>query len=170
MANLYGAQRKCHGVPAICDMYGHLFPQLPHRTRLDRRLRAQQDSTGCFLADATVLGVADSYGIELRHPVREGRRPRQIGRKGKSNHRWPRIGVRGDVIVGGKLCLILNKLGLAADWDCATANVHHGTFQPLLAYYDGQMIILADNGFHRAQGDPPNVKTRSVVGAAGTSA
>ena len=44
--------------------------------------------TGYFLAQPTVLGVADSYGIELRHPVREGRRPGQIGKKGKSNHRW----------------------------------------------------------------------------------
>ena len=78
--------------------------------------------------------MTDSYGIELRHPVREGRRTGQIGRKGKSNHRWT---------VGGKLCVVLNNLGLVADWDYATANVHGGTFQPLLA---------------RAQGDPANVK------------
>lgn len=131
------------------DNYSHLFPNLPHRTRLNRRLRTQQHWTGYFLAEPTVLGVADSYGIELRHPVREGRRPGQIGKKGKSNHRW---------IVGGKLCVVLNKLGLVADWDCDTANVHDGTFQPLLAHYDGQMIILTDTGFHRAQGDPANVK------------
>ena len=131
------------------DNYGHLFPNLPHRTRLNRRLRAQQHWTGYFLAQPTVLGVADSYGIELRHPVREGRRPGQIGQKGKSNHRW---------IVGGKLCVVLNKLGLVADWDCANGNVHDQTFHPLLAHYDGQMIILADTGFHRAKGDPANVK------------
>lgn len=124
---------------------------MPHRTRLNRRLRAQQRWAGYFLADATVLGVADSYGIELRHPVRAGRRTGPIGRKGKSNQRW---------IVGGKLCVVLNKLGLVADWDCATANVPDGTFQPLLAYYDGQMIILTDTGFHRASGDPANVKIR----------
>ena len=98
-----------------------------------------------------MLGVADSYGIELRRPVREGRRPGQIGKEGKSNHRW---------IVGGKLCVVPNNLGLVADWDCATAtaNVHDQTFQPLLAHYDSQMIILADTGFHRAKGDPANVK------------
>ena len=104
------------------DNYGRLFPNLSHRTRLNQRLRAQQDWTGHFLADATVLGVADSYGIELLHPVREGRRTQQMGRKGRSNHRW---------IVGGKLCVVLNKFGLVADWDCATANVHDQTFQPL---------------------------------------
>src|SRR2546430_1411311 len=41
------------------------FPQLPERTRLFRLLRAHQDWPSRFLADPTVLGVADSYGIEL---------------------------------------------------------------------------------------------------------
>jgi hypothetical protein len=50
-----------------------------------------------------VLGVADTSGIELVHPMREGRSPAQIGKKGLSNHRW---------IVGGKLCFILNQWGL----------------------------------------------------------
>ena len=131
------------------DNYGHLFPKLPSRTRLNRRLRTQQDWTGYFLAQPTVLGVADSYGVELRHPIRDGRRDHQIGKKGKSNHRW---------IVGGKLCIVQNQWGLITDWDCATANVHDQTFLPLLAQYDGQMIVLADTGFHRAKGDPANVK------------
>ena len=39
-----------------------------------------------------------------------------------------------------------------------SARVHDQTFQPLLAHYDGQMIILADTGFHRAKGDPASVK------------
>jgi hypothetical protein len=41
--------------------------------------------------------------MELLHPMREGRSAQQIGRKGKSNPRW---------IVGGKLGLLLNHLGL----------------------------------------------------------
>ena len=81
--------------------------------------------------------------------MREGRRTGQIGKKGKSNHRW---------IVGGKLGVALNQLGLVTAWDCNTAHVHDQTFQPLLACYDGQMIILTNTGFHRAKGDPPNVK------------
>ena len=131
------------------DNYGHLFPKLPERTRLFRRLAAQSDWTGYFLAQPTILGVADSYGIELGHPVRSGRSFHQVGRKGKSNHRW---------ILGGKLCIVLNKFGLITDGDCATANVHDQTFRHLLAQYDGQMIILTDTGFHRAKGDPANVK------------
>ena len=80
--------------------YRPLFPRLPERTRLFRLLKTHQDWTQVFLAAPTVLGVIDTYGIELIHPMREGRSPQQIGRKGLSNHRW---------IVGGKLCLLLNQ-------------------------------------------------------------
>jgi hypothetical protein len=38
--------------------------------------------------EPTILDVADSYGIELIHPMREGRSEKQIGKKGKSNHRF----------------------------------------------------------------------------------
>ena len=111
------------------DNYGHLFPKLPERTRLFRRLETQSCWTGYFLAQPTILGIADSYGprigvrgdvIELCHPVRSGRDFHQTGRKGKSNHRW---------IVGGKLCIVINQLGLITDWDCRTANVHDQTFR-----------------------------------------
>ena len=52
------------------DKYGHPFPKTPHRTRLNRRLRAQQDWTGCFPAQATALGVTDGYGMEwFRGPL-----------------------------------------------------------------------------------------------------
>src|SRR6266571_3995627 len=77
--------------------YRALFPRLPERTRLFRLFVTHQDWTTAFLATPTVLGVIDTYGIELIHPMREGRSPQQIGRKGLSNHRW---------IVGGKLCLL----------------------------------------------------------------
>ena len=89
-----------------------LFPHLPERTRLFRLFRTHQEWIGYFMAAPTVLGVADTYGIELIHPWREGRSPRQIGKKGMSNRRW---------IVGGKLALVLNQWGLVAAWDCATA-------------------------------------------------
>ena len=78
--------------------YLPLFPQVPERTCLARLFKTHTAWTTRFLAAPTVLGVADSYGIELIHPMREGRSPQQIGRKGLSNHRW---------IVGGKLCLVL---------------------------------------------------------------
>jgi hypothetical protein len=99
--------------------YRPLFPRLPERTRLFRLFKTHQDWTRVFLASPTVLGVIDTYGIELIHPIREGRSPQQIGRKGLSNHRW---------IVGGKLCLLLNQYGLVVGWDCGTAHVADNTF------------------------------------------
>src|SRR5438046_7280116 len=65
-----------------------LFPHLPERTRLFRLCTTPHDWTQAFLAAPTVLGVIDTYGIELVHPMREGRSSQQIGRKGLSNHRW----------------------------------------------------------------------------------
>ena len=129
--------------------YQHLFPRLPERTRLFRLFKSHRHLTQRFLAEPSVLGVIDSYGIELIHPIREGRTPHQIGRKGKSNHRW---------IVGGKLCLLLNQDGLVVAWDCATANVADNTFQPLIKQFEGEMIVLADEGFHAKAGDPENLK------------
>src|ERR671930_1418444 len=92
--------------------YRTLFPRLPERTRLFRLFVTHQDWTQSFLASPTVLGVIDTYGIELIHPIREGRSPQQIGRKGLSNHRGS---------VGGKLFLLLNQYGLIAGRDGATA-------------------------------------------------
>jgi hypothetical protein len=129
--------------------YQPLFPKLPHRTRLFRLLRSKQAWTDWFLAAPSLLGVMDSYGIELIHPVREGRSTSQLGKKGKSNYRW---------IVGGKLCLALNHLGLVCAWDCATANVSDTRFQPLAQRFQDQMVILADRAFHAKEGDPANLK------------
>ena len=122
---------------------------LPERTRLFRLLKTHHDWARTFLATPTVLGVIDTYGIELIHPIREGRSPQQIGRKGLSNHRW---------IVGGKLCLLLNQWGLVVGWACATANVADNTFHWLIQQVDEQMIVLSDTGFHAAEGDPTNLK------------
>lgn len=133
----------------LCRDWRPLFPNLLERTRLFRLFKTHQDWTETFMADPTVLGVIDAYGIELIHPIREGRSPKQIGKKGVSNHRW---------IVGGKLCLLINQQGRIVDWDCDTANVHDTTFQPLIAQYQDQMVVLADSGFHAADGDPPNLK------------
>src|SRR6266849_1012566 len=129
--------------------YRALFPRLPERTRLFRLFMTHQDWTQAFLAAPTVLGVIDTDGIELIHPMREGRSPQQIGRKGLSNHRW---------IVGGKLCLLLNQWGLVVAWECATANVADTTFQGLIRQFEERMIVLSDTGFHATEGDPSNLK------------
>jgi hypothetical protein len=71
-----------------------------------------------FMVEPTVLDVIDSYGIELIHPICEGRFARQYGRKGLPNRRW---------IVDTKLCLLLNKLSLVVAGACKTANVSDTT-------------------------------------------
>jgi len=129
--------------------YRALFPRLPERTRLFRLFTTHQAWTQVFLAAPTMLGVIDTYGIELIHPMREGRSPHQIGRKGVSNHRW---------IIGGKLCLLLNQWGLVVAWACATANVADQTFQWLIRQCEEHMIVLSDTGFHATEGDPTNLK------------
>jgi hypothetical protein len=129
--------------------YRLLFPRLPERTRLFRLFMTHQDWMQAFLAAPMVLGGIDTYGIEVIHPMREGRSPQQIGRKGLSNHRW---------IVGGTLCLVLNQYGLVVAWECATAHVADNTFQWLIRQFEERMIILSDTAFHTAEGDPANLR------------
>jgi len=128
--------------------YLSLFPTLPDRTRLFRLFVAHQEWSARFMAEPTFLGVADTCGIELLHPWRYERSPRQIGRKGFSNHKW---------IVGGKLCLLLNQWGLVVNWDCATANVHDSAFQPIIAQYEEQTVVPADQLFSLKEGNPSNL-------------
>lgn len=129
--------------------YEELFGSLPHRTRLLRALAAHHDWTECCLADPTFFTVIDSYGIELIHPIREGRSDRQIGKKGKSNWRW---------IIGLKLCWLVNDRGEVVAWDWDTANVHDQVFLPMVETLDEQSIVLSDTGFRCAEGIPDNLK------------
>lgn len=130
--------------------YRPLFPRLPHRTRLFRLFNSHRHYIDQFMADPSLLGVIDSYGIELIHPVREGRSPHQLGKKGISNHRW---------IVGGKLCYLLNHLGLIVDWQCDTANVHDGSaFQSLVDDVADEMVVFADMNFAKTDWYPPNLR------------
>lgn len=130
--------------------HADMFPQLPSRTRLFRVFRVYQGYAEAFLAAPSLLGVIDSYGIELIHPRREGRSKRQIGKKGKSNHRW---------IVGGKLCFVLNHLGQIVDWDCATANVYDGSaFQRLVDKFKHDMVIFSDAGWEKVDWQPTNLR------------
>jgi hypothetical protein len=130
--------------------YRALFPQLPTRIRLFRLFNQHRYLVDAFLAEPSLIGVIDSYGIELLHPIREGRSEQQLGRKGMSNHRW---------IVGGKLCYVLNHLGLIVRWDCATANVYDGSrFQHLVDNLADDMVIFADTGFAKQDWQPTNLR------------
>lgn len=130
--------------------YRPLFPRLPDRTRLFRLFNSHRCWVEHFMAEPSLIGVIDTFGIELIHPRREGRSERQIGRKGKSNWRW---------IVGGKLCLLLNHLGLVVGWDCDTANVYDGTaFQSLVDDVANEMLVFSDTGFEKQDWHPTNLK------------
>lgn len=128
----------------------HLFPYLPDRTRLFRLFNSHRHLIKRFMAAPSMLGVIDSYGIELIHPRREGRSVKQIGKKGLSHKRW---------IVDGKLCLLLNIIGLVVDWDVHTANVYDGTaFQEMVDAVADEMLVFADPHFAKQDWHPTNLK------------
>jgi hypothetical protein len=128
-----------------------LFPQLPEHTRFFRCLKTHRRLTKQFLAEPTVFGVIDSYGIERCHPIRENHQPHRarIGRKGFASWKW---------IVGGKFCLLANKFGLITDWSVKTANVSDQEFLPLVEAVQDKMIVLADIGFRHKIKQPENLK------------
>ncbi len=130
--------------------YRPLFPDLPERTRLFRLFNTHRPYLERFMAEPSLIGLVDSYGIELIHPHREGRSDQQIGKQGKSNTRW---------IVGGKLCLLLNHLGLVVGWAVDTANVYDGSaFQALVDAVRDKMVVFADTGFAKSDWHPTNLK------------
>ena len=129
--------------------YHALFPRLPDRTRLFRLLTTHRAWANRFLAPPSLLGIADTYGIELLHPRREGRSSHPLGAKGTSNWRW---------IVGAKLGFVLNHLGLFVAWDCNWASTPDTYFRRLITPLADQMIVFTDRSFHGQTGDPPNMK------------
>ena len=134
----------------ISRNFGNLFPNLLERTRFFHTLKKQQVHLSRFLAAPSMLGLIDSFGIELIHPQRQGRGRCQIGRQGYSNKRW---------IVGGKLCLLVNHLGLVVDWACDTANVYDGSaFQSLVDGVADQMVVFGDWHFVRQGWHPTNLR------------
>lgn len=133
----------------VSHNYRDWFPGLPERTRLFRLFATHRAWAEYFLAEPTVLGVADSYGIELRHPWREDRADRQIGGKMLSNHRW---------IVGAKVVYVVNQWGRVVAWDYAAAKVADNTFHDLIRDLEDEMVIFTDTGFHAQHGDPANMK------------
>ena len=133
-----------------------LLPRLPERTRLLRLFMTHQAWTEAFLASPTVLGVIDTSGIELIHPIREGRSLRQVGRTGFSNQRW---------MVGGTRCLLLHQWGLVVAWDGATAHVPDKTFQWLMRQCDKRLMVFSATAFHAGRGgsgQPQTVSARHV--------
>jgi hypothetical protein len=131
--------------------YGDWFGDgtLPERTRLQRLLKVHQDWCDLLLSDPTFFTVIDSYPIELLFPIREGRSQQQVGKKGRDKGRWS---------IGIKLCVLLNDVGRAVNWDWATMNVYDKHFHPVVEPFIGQTIALADFGFRAKAGIPENMK------------
>jgi hypothetical protein len=42
--------------------------------------------------------------------------------------------------------------------DCTTANVYDSTFQPLIARFEQQMVVITDRGFYLRATNPSNMK------------
>ena len=126
-----------------------LFPRLPERSRLGRLLEQHARLAQQFLAAPTLFGVCDSFGIELVHPWREKRTRRPLARKGKSLHRW---------IIGVKFAVLLNSHGQIVSFGLDSANVHDTRFHALIAPFENQMIVLADQGFKAKANNPTNLK------------
>ena len=116
--------------------YRALFPKLPDVTRLLRLLKSRAYYTDEFLDDPTFFTVADTYGIELIHPRREGRSPEQVGKKGLSNGRW---------IVGIKLGWLINN------------NVSDREFRDVALAYNGETIALCDLGLREKDAPHENM-------------
>ena len=129
--------------------YDTLFAGLPDRTRLQRALKVHQAWLDKLLADATLFTVIDTYPIELLFPIREGRSPQQIGKKGRDKGRWS---------IGVKLCWLLNKSGQVVAWDWDTMNVPDKRFHPVVEQVRDSSIVFADWGFRSVDGVPDNLK------------
>jgi hypothetical protein len=133
----------------LSSNWRHFFPKMPDYTRMLRLMRDYNHLTDRWLQEPTFFTVMDSYGIELIHPIREGRSPKQVGGKGKSNHRW---------IVGIKLVPMLNNRGEIVDWSWASADTHDQHFRSIATKFDGETITLTDTGFSKAGAPPSNIK------------
>lgn len=82
-------------------------------------------------------------------PVRKERSAEPNGQKGRSHARGTG---------GGQLGRVLHPQGLVVARDCDTASVYDATCHPLSARCEDHRVVLGDTGFHRAEGDPPNLK------------
>ena len=129
--------------------YDDLFAGLPERSRMLRLLKTHQDWFDRLLAQPSFFTVIDSYPIELLFPIRQGRSPQQVGKKGKDKGRWS---------VGVKLCWLLNDHGQVVAWDWATMNTHDQHFHHVIEPLREVSIVLADVGFRSAAGIPDNLK------------
>lgn len=126
-----------------------IFSSIPERSRLQRLVNQYSFLCKGLLGSKTFYGILDSFGIEIIHPIREGRskQSQQVSGKGKSNHRW---------IVGRKVVVTINQNYEIVALSDDKANVHDNTFDE--EQKDGADITLTDLGFKKKEGTPENFK------------
>ncbi len=122
---------------------------MPELTRLLRLLKRCSHYTDEFLAEPSFFTIADTYGIELVHPRREGRSPQQVGKKGKSNGRW---------IIGVKRGWLINNAGKVVTWQWDTANVSDREFRDMPLAYKTATITVCDFGFREQDAPHENMQ------------
>ena len=92
-----------------------------------------------FMANPSLIGGIDTYGIELIHPRREGRSKRQIGRKGISNPmdcRWKTLLHNHlGLIVNGTATLPMYMMGVPSNISLM-GSVTRWLFLPMFAKAD----------------------------------
>lgn len=132
----------------------NLFPQLPERSRLQRLVNHYDYLCEAFLGSKTFFGILDSFGIEIIHPIREGRseESQMVSKKGKSNHRW---------IVGRKVAVTINqKYEVVKVGDTTTNECDHVFNEDNKNAAD---INLTDKGFRKKEGIYPFAFKMQIV-------
>jgi hypothetical protein len=117
--------------------YQSLSPSVPERTWLFRVFVAHRAWVDYFLAEPTVLGVADGYAIELVLPIGEIQPTLDRGRQA-SVHR--------------------ESTGISRCLGQCTGQCLRRRVSPLIADFADDMVMFTDMGFHAKAGDPPNMK------------
>lgn len=123
------------------------LPNIPERTRLGKLIAKYQKKCDKFLDNPTLFEALDSFGVEIIHPIREGRskESQRVSKKGKSNHRW---------IIGRKISISFNGNLRITKYADETVNVSDNVFDDL--YADNVSIRLTDNGFRKRNGGTPD--------------
>lgn len=126
-----------------------IFLSIPERSRLQRLVNHYSFLCEAFLGSKTFYGILDSFGIEIIHPIREGRskQSQQVSGKGKSNHRW---------IVGRKTAVTINQNYEIVTISDDKVNVSDNSFDE--EHTEAADINLTDFGFKRKVGTPENFK------------
>ncbi len=129
----------------IWAQFTGLFPNLPDHSRLFRLFQHYKPTIEVLAQSWSQehWAVVDSTGVELIHPIRQGRTVQNWHGKNKSKGRW---------YVGQKVAILVSPSGQIMNWECLPANAHDTWFENV--FEEHPCIVLGDFGFKRAKGHP----------------